>query len=50
MSHILIATNELGQETFYGPFEDGEQALNWGLENITKDNTLSAVFLNEPKN
>lgn len=48
--HILIVTNDKGQETFYGPFLSGEQALDWAVDKFNEEYTLAAVPLCEPDN
>ena len=45
MKYILIVINEKGQEIFYGPFENSNQALDWGEKNFNADYTLAAVPL-----
>lgn len=46
--HILIVTNDKGQETFYGPFISGEQALDWAVDKFDEEYDLAAVPLCEP--
>jgi hypothetical protein len=46
--YILIVTNDKDQEIFYGPFNDGEQALDWAVEKFNTEYTLAAVPLCEP--
>lgn len=51
--HVLIVINEKDQETFYGPFLSGEQALDWAEDKFNTrltggEYTLAAVPLCEP--
>ena len=47
--HVLIVTNDKDQETFYGPFPSGEQALDWAADKFDTEYTLAAVPLIEPE-
>lgn len=47
--HILIVTDESDKEKFFGPFNNGDEALNWGEQNFNEDYFLAAVPLISPE-
>jgi hypothetical protein len=49
MKFILIVTDESTEKTqYFGPFDDGEEALDWGLEHFDDNNTMSSTTLYDP--
>lgn len=53
MKFILIVVSDDGKEEFFGPFDSGEQALDWGEKKFYStnkpDRTIASVPLQEPK-
>lgn len=50
MKFILIVVSDDGKEEFFGPFDSGEEALDWGASKFDDGYTLASVPLKEPKN
>jgi hypothetical protein len=49
MKFILIVTEEASEKTkYFGPFDDGEKALDWGEEHFNEEYFLMSTTLYEP--
>lgn len=46
--HILIVIDEEEKETFYGPFNSGEDAINWGSANFGQDFFICSTTIEDP--
>jgi hypothetical protein len=50
MKFILIVTEEASEKTkYFGPFNSGEEALQWGLGYYNDDYILMSTTLYDPK-
>ena len=51
MKYILLVINQKEQTEYFGPFDDGDKALDWGEEHFnTNYYFLISVPLNDPNN
>ena len=49
MKYILLVINQKEQTEYFGPFDDGEKALDWGEERFNINYYfLMSVPLNDP--
>lgn len=49
MKFILIVTDESTEKTqYFGPFDDGEEALDWGEERFDENYFLMSTTLENP--
>ena len=50
--YILVTIDDLDKVNYYGPFNDSEEASDWGLKNFDTDHTLSIhpIYSTVPKN
>jgi len=50
MKFILIVTEEASEKTkYFGPFNSGEEASQWGLEHFDDNYILMSTTLYDPK-
>lgn len=45
---LLIVIDENEKERFFGPFDNGDEALDWGVKNLNSDYFLMATKLENP--
>lgn len=48
MKFILIVIDEKRQTLYFGPFNDGEEALTWGEQKFNKEHFLMSTTLYSP--
>lgn len=48
MKFILIVVDSNEKTKYFGPFDDGEKALDWGEEHFNEDYFLMSTTLYEP--
>ena len=48
MKFILIVVDQEEKTRYFGPFDDGEKALEWGLEHFDESFFLSSTTLYDP--
>lgn len=51
MKYILLVIDEKERTEYFGPFDDGEKALDWGEEHFdSREYFLMSTPLNDPNN
>ena len=46
--YVLVTTDDLDKINYYGPFNDTEEAFDWGSNQFGNSRTLSTHFINPP--
>ncbi len=48
MKFILIVVDSNMKTNYFGPFDDGEKALDWGKKHFNEDYFLMSITLYDP--
>jgi hypothetical protein len=46
--YVLVTTDDLDKVNYYGPFNNPEEAFEWGVNKFDTSHTLSTHFINPP--